>query len=35
MTNKGGLNNDDCDGNENGKKAVGLGPVYIEWGTPV
>ena len=24
MTNKGGLNNDDCDGNENGKKAVGL-----------
>ena len=24
MTNKGSLNNDDCDGNENGKKAIGL-----------
>ena len=21
--------------NENGKKAVGLGPVYMEWATPV
>ena len=25
----GSLGNDDGDGNENGKKAIGLGPVYI------
>ena len=27
------LSNDNGDGNENGKKAIGLGPVYMEVGT--
>ena len=31
----GSLSNDDGDGNENDKKATGLGSVYMEWGTPV
>ena len=25
----------DDDGNENVKEAIGLDPVYMEWGTPV
>ena len=28
------LSNDDGDGNENGKKAIVLGPVYMEVGDP-
>ena len=31
----GSLRNDDGDGNGNGKEAIGLDPVYMEWGTPV
>ena len=30
----GSLRNDDGDGNKNGKKAIGLGPVYREVGDP-
>ena len=30
----GSSSNDDGDGKENGKKAIGLGPVYMEVGTP-
>ena len=32
--NNGELKQDDGDGNEKGKKAIGLGPVYIEVGDP-
>ena len=31
----GTLRSDDGNGNENFKKAIGLDPVYMEWGTPV
>ena len=34
-TTLGSLGNDDGDRNENGRKAIGLDPVYMEWGTPV
>ena len=30
----GSSSNDDGDGNENGKKAIDLGPVYMEVGDP-
>ena len=30
----GSSSNDDGDGNENGKKVIGLGPVYMEVGDP-
>ena len=30
----GSLSNDDGDGNENGQKAIGLGPVYMKVGDP-
>ena len=30
----GSLSNGDSDGNENGNKPIGLGPVYMEVGDP-